>query len=136
MKIPKSKHIYSILAILLIVTTLLGCNKKEKVNKRYKIGFAQAQGGDNWRESMLKEMQREVSFHNQIAFYFRDAQANSQKQKEQIESIRLKMITDKIAPAQGGQPSTKKSLKERAAELAAQGKSRKETEAILTQEGY
>lgn len=33
-------------------------------------------------------------------------------------------------------PSTKKSLKERAAELAAQGKSRKETEAILMQEGY
>lgn len=87
MKIPKSKHIYSFLTILLLSTAILGCNKKKEVNKRYKIGFAQAQGGDNWRESMLKEMQREVSFNNEIAFYFRDAQANSQKQKEQIQEL-------------------------------------------------
>ena len=87
MKIPKSKHIYSFLTILLLSTAILGCNKKKEVNKRYKIGFAQAQAGDNWRESMLKEMQREVSFNNQIAFYFRDAQANSQKQKEQIQEL-------------------------------------------------
>lgn len=87
MKIPKSKLIYSFLTILLLSTALLGCNKKKEVNKRYKIGFAQAQGGDNWRESMLKEMQREVSFNNEIAFYFRDAQANSQKQKEQIQEL-------------------------------------------------
>lgn len=33
-------------------------------------------------------------------------------------------------------PSTKKSLKDRAAELKAQNKTREETEAILTQEGY
>lgn len=39
-------------------------------------------------------------------------------------------LTEKYAP------STKKSLKDRATELAAEGKSRKEAEAILTQEGY
>lgn len=99
MKIPKSKHIYSFLTILLLSTALLGCNKKKEVNKRYKIGFAQAQGGDNWRESMLKEMQREVSFNNEIAFYFRDAQANSQKQKEQIqELINLKVDLLIVSP--------------------------------------
>lgn len=99
MKIPKSKHIYSFLTILLLSTALLGCIKKKEVNKRYKIGFAQAQGGDNWRESMLKEMQREVSFNNEIAFYFRDAQANSQKQKEQIqELINLKVDLLIVSP--------------------------------------
>jgi signal transduction histidine kinase/DNA-binding response OmpR family regulator len=99
MKIPKSKHIYSFLTILLLSTAILGCNKKKEVNKRYKIGFAQAQGGDNWRESMLKEMQREVSFNNEIAFYFRDAQANSQKQKEQIqELINLKVDLLSVSP--------------------------------------
>jgi signal transduction histidine kinase/DNA-binding response OmpR family regulator len=99
MKIPKSKHIYSFLTILLLSTAILGCNKKKEVNKRYKIGFAQAQGGDNWRESMLKEMQREVSFNNEIAFYFRDAQANSQKQKEQIqELINLKVDLLIVSP--------------------------------------
>ncbi len=65
----------------------MGCNKKKEVNKRYKIGFAQAQGGDNWRESMLKEMQREVSFYNEIDFYYKDAQANSKIQKEQIQEL-------------------------------------------------
>lgn len=99
MKIPKSKHIYSFLTILLLSTALWGCIKKKEVNKRYKIGFAQAQGGDNWRESMLKEMQREVSFNNEIAFYFRDAQANSQKQKEQIqELINLKVDLLIVSP--------------------------------------
>ena len=43
-------------------------------------------------------------------------------------------LIDKYAPSKPSVP--KKSLKDRAAELAAQGKSRKETEAILTQEGY
>lgn len=99
MKIPKSKHIYSFLTILLLSTAILGCNKKKEVNKRYKIGFAQAQAGDNWRESMLKEMQREVSFNNEIAFYYRDAQANSQKQKEQIqELINLKVDLLIVSP--------------------------------------
>ncbi|MEY4649824.1 MAG: hypothetical protein RL191_992, partial [Pseudomonadota bacterium] len=80
-------------------TAILGCNKKKEVNKRYKIGFAQAQGGDNWRGSMLKEMQREVSFNNEIAFYYRDAQANSQKQKEQIqELINLKVDLLIVSP--------------------------------------
>jgi signal transduction histidine kinase/AraC-like DNA-binding protein len=87
MKIPKSKHILSFLATLLLITIFLGCNKKKEVNKRYKIGFAQAQGGDNWRESMLKEMQREVSFYNEIDFYYKDAQANSKIQKDQIQEL-------------------------------------------------
>lgn len=87
MKIPKSKHILSFLATLLLITIFLGCNKKKEVNKRYKIGFAQAQGGDNWRESMLKEMQREVSFYNKIDFYYKDAQANSKIQKDQIQEL-------------------------------------------------
>ena len=87
MKIPKSKHIFSFLATLLLITIFLGCNKKKEVNKRYKIGFAQAQGGDNWRESMLKEMQREVSFYNEIDFYYKDAQANSKIQKDQIQEL-------------------------------------------------
>jgi signal transduction histidine kinase/DNA-binding response OmpR family regulator len=87
MKIPESKQFFSFLAILLLITTLLGCNNKKEVNKRYKIGFAQAQGGDNWRESMLKEMQREVSFYNEIDFYYKDAQANSKIQKNQIQEL-------------------------------------------------
>jgi hypothetical protein len=55
---------------------------------------------------------------------------NSLEQDYSIKPKTPEELTEKYAP------STKKSLKERAAELAAQGKSRKETEAILTQEGY
>ena len=72
---------------LLIIISCCACNNNESVSKKFKIGFAQAQGGDNWRETMLGEMKREVSFHNNIEFIIKDAQANSKTQKEQIQEL-------------------------------------------------
>lgn len=72
---------------LLIIISCCACNNNESVSKKIKIGFAQAQGGDNWRETMLGEMKREVSFHNNIEFIIKDAQANSKTQKEQIQEL-------------------------------------------------
>lgn len=84
--------IYFYLSFLLVLTCI-ACNKKENKNKKFKIGFSQAQGGDNWRETMLREMKREVSFHKNIEFYIKDAEANSKKQKEQIDEL-LEMKID------------------------------------------
>ncbi len=92
MPLSKFRTVYYYFSLLLI-TTCLACNKKVSDEKKFKIGFAQAQGSDNWRETMLREMKREVSFHNNIEFYVRDAQANSQKQIEQIDEL-VKMKID------------------------------------------
>ncbi len=92
MLVSKFRIINYCLSFLLIIGCI-SCNNEEGEIKKYKIGFAQAQGGDNWRETMLREMKREVSFHNNIEFYVKDAQANSQKQKEQIEEL-LKLKID------------------------------------------
>ena len=92
MTVSNFRTIYYYFALLLIISCL-ACNKNESENKKFKIGFAQAQGGDNWRETMLREMKREVSFHNNIEFYIKDAQADSEKQKEQIDSL-IKMEID------------------------------------------
>lgn len=72
---------------LLLIISCCACNNNESVSKKFKIGFAQAQGGDNWRETMIGEMKREVSFHNNIEFIIKDAQANSKTQKEQIQEL-------------------------------------------------
>ena len=92
MPVSNFRIIYFYLSFLLVITCI-ACNKKESENKKFKIGFSQAQGGDNWRETMLREMKREVSFHNNIEFYIKDAEANSKKQKEQIEEL-LEMKID------------------------------------------
>lgn len=92
MTVSNFRTIYYYFALLLIISCP-ACNKNESENKKFKIGFAQAQGGDNWRETMLREMKREVSFHNNIEFYIKDAQADSEKQKEQIDSL-IKMKID------------------------------------------
>ena len=72
---------------LLIIISCCACNNNESVSKKFKIGFAQAQGGDTWRETMIGEMKREVSFHTNIEFIIKDAQANSKTQKEQIQEL-------------------------------------------------
>ena len=92
MPVSNFRIIYPFLSFLLVLTCI-ACNKKESKNKKFKIGFSQAQGGDNWRETMLREMKREVSFHNNIEFYIKDAEADSKKQKEQIDEL-LEMKID------------------------------------------
>jgi signal transduction histidine kinase/DNA-binding response OmpR family regulator len=68
------------LSLLLIVS----CSTPEK---KFRIGFSQCQGGDDWRKTMLEEMKRELSFHDNVEFIYRDAEADSKKQLEQIEEL-------------------------------------------------
>lgn len=65
---------------------LASCQKIAK-EKNYTIGFSQCTGNDSWRQTMLAEMKRELSFHNNISFIYKDAGANSQKQIQQIEEL-------------------------------------------------
>src|SRR5437868_4419421 len=63
----------------------ISCNN-EKQQKIYTIGFSQCQEYD-WRKTMLAEMQRELSFHNNVKFIYKHAGGDSKKQAEQINEL-------------------------------------------------
>ena len=65
---------------------LSACNTA-KEEKKYTIGFSQCQGTDEWRKTMFAEMKRELSFHNDVNFIYKDAEGNSKKQLEQIDEL-------------------------------------------------
>lgn len=70
---------------------IMSCNSKTG-QKKYRIGFSQCLGTDDWRKTMLAEMKRELAFHNDIEFVYRHAQANSATQVSQIRELLGKKI--------------------------------------------
>jgi signal transduction histidine kinase/AraC-like DNA-binding protein len=80
---------YSLFYVFLsLATTLLLSSCVTKTDaKKFRIGFSQCTGNDLWRQTMMEEMKRELSFHNNIEFIYRDAGGNSQKQVAQIEEL-------------------------------------------------
>src|SRR5690606_33650473 len=56
-------------------------------NTQFTIAFSQCIGDDAWRETMLDEMKRELSFYPDIEFIYRDAGGDNQKQIQQIKEI-------------------------------------------------
>jgi signal transduction histidine kinase/DNA-binding response OmpR family regulator len=57
------------------------------VDRQYTIGFSQCTLADNWRKMMLQGMERELSFHPEIGFIVKDANASTEKQMEQIQEL-------------------------------------------------
>jgi signal transduction histidine kinase/DNA-binding response OmpR family regulator len=58
-----------------------------KKEKQYRIGFSQCTFGDAWRQSMQKEVQRELSFHPEIELIVKDANLSAVKQIAQIQEL-------------------------------------------------
>lgn len=79
-------RLYLFLYFLFFGIFLISCHNPSPV-KAYRIGFSQCTGGDDWRKTMLSEMKRELSFYDNIDFVYRDADANSKKQVQQIEDL-------------------------------------------------
>ncbi|MCS4229031.1 substrate-binding domain-containing protein [Sphingobacterium sp. BIGb0165] len=73
---------YGILVLLLF----LGCQSASQKKKRV-IAFSQCIGNDAWRQTMLEEMKRELSFNPDIEFLYRDAQGNNAVQIDQIREL-------------------------------------------------
>ena len=71
---------------ILFLLFLQSCDADKK-EKTFTIGFSQCQGSDEWRETMLAEMRRELSFHSNIKFIYKDAEGDSKKQLEQINEL-------------------------------------------------
>lgn len=74
--------------------------------QQYKIGFSQCTGDDQWRITMLKEMERELSFYPGTEFYYEDAKNSSQRQVEQVKSLLDKDIDLLIISPNEAQPLT------------------------------
>src|SRR5882757_7098493 len=55
--------------------------------KKYRIGFAQCTGTENWKKAMREGMQRELSFHPGTELIYRSANDNSDLQVKQIKEL-------------------------------------------------
>ena len=75
-----------VILLFSLIIVCISCTINTKTNKRYTIGFSQVQE-DDWRKTMLQEMNREVAFHNNINYKVRDAKGNSQTQIKQIQEL-------------------------------------------------
>jgi len=53
----------------------------------YRIAFSQCVGSDAWRQTMLEEMRRELSFYRDIEFIYRDADNSSTRQIQQLRQL-------------------------------------------------
>jgi signal transduction histidine kinase/DNA-binding response OmpR family regulator len=75
-----------LLLTMLFIFSFSSCSE-QKEQKKYTIGFSQCSEFAPWRMSMLEEMKRELSFHSNLNFIYRQAGRNSQKQVEQIREL-------------------------------------------------
>jgi len=74
------------LSLVLYAYLLSACNTNSD-DKKFKVVFLQCVQDDIWRETMLLEMKRELSFHPEIEFEFLDAEGNSKKQIDQLDKL-------------------------------------------------
>lgn len=85
--VAKANSCISRLILLPFFLLIMASCSHKPAEKKFKIGFSQCQGGDDWRKTMLAEMQRELSFHDNIEFIYRDGEADSKKQLAQIKEL-------------------------------------------------
>src|SRR5438552_1957835 len=78
------KDVFLLMQCFLLL--LVSCST-HKPEKKFRIGFSQCTTHDVWRQSMQKEMERELSFHPEIDFILKEANLNSQKQVQQIQEL-------------------------------------------------
>jgi signal transduction histidine kinase/AraC-like DNA-binding protein/ABC-type xylose transport system substrate-binding protein len=87
---PKKIQLKRVLLFFLaagLIFLIASCAAPGKKGTAFRIGFSQCQGNDEWRKKMLAEMKRELAFHDNIEFIYRDAEANSKKQLMQIDEL-------------------------------------------------
>lgn len=75
-------------------------------NTQFTIAFSQCIGDDAWRETMLDEMRRELSFYPDIEFVYRDAGGDNQKQIQQIKELLEQNIDLLIVSPNEAEPLT------------------------------
>ncbi|MEP7318680.1 MAG: substrate-binding domain-containing protein, partial [Panacibacter sp.] len=76
---------FALLSVLYFLLFSVSCNP-EKKEKKFTIGFSQC-ATDVWRQTMLDEMRRELSFHQEVDFTLKEANSNSTLQVKQIQEL-------------------------------------------------
>lgn len=76
---------FALMPVLYFLLFSLSCNP-EKKEKKFRIGFSQC-ATDVWRQTMLDEMKRELSFHPEVDFILREVNSNSALQVKQIQEL-------------------------------------------------
>jgi signal transduction histidine kinase/DNA-binding response OmpR family regulator/ABC-type xylose transport system substrate-binding protein len=90
----------------MVLLIFLGACTGEKKQRHYTIGFSQCIDSDAWRKTMLEEMKRELAFHPNVQFIYRQADGNSQKQVEQVNELLQKKIDLLIISPNEAEPLT------------------------------
>lgn len=91
-------------AIVLLIF-FRSCTSEQK-QRYYIIGFSQCVESDDWRKTMLQEMNRELAFYPNIHFIYRQADGNSQKQVAQAKELLKENIDLFIISPNEGEPLT------------------------------
>lgn len=78
-------HRITILLLLSLCCFLFSCTTKEE--KKYVIGFSQCLDNDEWRRTMVLEMERELAFHPNVRMIMKSAGGNSATQAAQIQEL-------------------------------------------------
>lgn len=100
------KHInFRLLNAFLFLTLISACQLKSNP-KQYVIGFSQCVESDAWRKTMLDEMKRELAFHPDVNFIYRQADGNSQRQAIQVKELIEKGIDILIISPNEAEPLT------------------------------
>ncbi|WP_436484530.1 hybrid sensor histidine kinase/response regulator transcription factor [Chitinophaga sp. ARDCPP14] len=76
---------YLCLISLFLLMYVAGC--RPETGPKYRIGFSQCTGNDDWRRNMLTEMKRELFYHPEMQLLYRDAESDSKRQVQQIEEL-------------------------------------------------
>ena len=92
--------------LLIACLLLLAACSPDKPDIKYRIGFSQCTGSDNWRKSMLESMQRELSFHPGTELIYRDAHDSSALQVAQIKELLSGRIDILLVSPNQAQPLT------------------------------
>jgi len=78
---------------LISLIFLIGCsyNQDNRFEKKFVIGFSQCTMVDEWRKTMVEEMQREISFYRNydITFIVKDAHDDNNQQIKDIQDLIL-----------------------------------------------
>ncbi|MCW3111283.1 MAG: monosaccharide transporter substrate-binding protein family [Segetibacter sp.] len=96
-------HLSAFLYVLTLVIFFAACKEKPK---QYLIGFSQCVESDAWRKTMLEEMKRELSFHPDVTFIYRQADGNSQKQISQVKELLSQRVDILIISPNEAEPLT------------------------------
>jgi signal transduction histidine kinase/AraC-like DNA-binding protein/ABC-type xylose transport system substrate-binding protein len=84
---PLKRYQYFLLFLVsLLIFFFSACTGKKK-KEQFTIAFSQCVESDLWRKTMLEEMKRELSFHPNITFLYKEADGNSEKQINQVKQL-------------------------------------------------